>query len=530
MTTSPLPDAAPSNWVDRHAPVAWRPWLKLGRFDRPAGIWLLMLPGWQGITLAATERGQWPSPWLLLAFALGATLMRAAGCAFNDIVDRDIDAKVARTAARPVASGQISIGQAWSFIVLCALVSCAILVWLGPLAIELGVGSLALVAAYPFMKRITWWPQAWLGLTFNWGALMGYAAATGRLDAAAGLLYLSGVAWTLGYDTIYALQDLEDDAMVGVKSSARRLGESAPQGVAVFYFAAIMFALTAGAYGGAGLLFLPLLVLYAVHLLGQVWRLKVDDPAEALELFKSNRDAGLILLLALLAGHWEAPTLPVRPGPVITDRPAFILANTRPQRPPHTPEIVLHLADEVTPLWRLTEEELGEIGLPPPFWAFAWAGGQALARYLLDHPAEVAGKRVLDFAAGSGLVGIAALKAGAGGALCADIDGFCAAAVALNAQANGVVLDFTDRDLLDAPPPDVDVIAAGDICYEKPLAERVMAWLGQAHARGTRILIGDPRRSYFPRTGLIKLAEYQVPTTRELEDMEVKKTAVWTLP
>jgi 4-hydroxybenzoate polyprenyltransferase len=234
--------------------------------------------------------------------------MRAAGCAFNDIVDRDIDAKVARTAARPVASGQISIGQAWSFIVLCGLVSCAILVWLGPLAIELGVGSLALVAAYPFMKRITWWPQAWLGLTFNWGALMGYAAATGRLDAAAGLLYIAGVTWTLGYDTIYALQDLEDDAMVGVKSSARRLGASTPQGVGVFYFAAIMFALTAGAYAGAGLLFLPLLGLYAIHLLGQVWRLKLDDPAEALELFRSNRDAGLILFLALLAGHWEAPT------------------------------------------------------------------------------------------------------------------------------------------------------------------------------------------------------------------------------
>jgi predicted nicotinamide N-methyase len=215
---------------------------------------------------------------------------------------------------------------------------------------------------------------------------------------------------------------------------------------------------------------------------------------------------------------------------VIDDPRDFILANTRLQRPPHTPEIALHLADEMTPIWRMTEEELGRIGLPPPFWAFAWAGGQALARYLMDHPHEVAGKRVLDFASGSGLVGIAAMKAGAAHVLCADIDGFSARAGALNAAANGVVLDITGQDLLDGPPPAVDLIAAGDICYEKPLAERVLAWLAQAHRQGTRVLIGDPGRSYFPRTGLIKLAEYQVPTTRELEDMEVKKTAVWAVP
>jgi predicted nicotinamide N-methyase len=215
---------------------------------------------------------------------------------------------------------------------------------------------------------------------------------------------------------------------------------------------------------------------------------------------------------------------------VIADRRGFIIANTRLQTPPHVPEIALQLADEITPLWRMTEEELGEIGLPPPFWAFAWAGGQALARYLIDHPSEVAGERVLDFAAGSGLVGIAAMKAGAASALCADIDGFCAAAVAVNSAANGVVLDFTDADLLDAPPPAVAVIAAGDIFYEKPLAERVLAWLHQAQRQGARVLIGDPGRSYFPRSGLEKLAEYQVETTRELEDMAVKKTAVWTLP
>ena len=211
-------------------------------------------------------------------------------------------------------------------------------------------------------------------------------------------------------------------------------------------------------------------------------------------------------------------------------RRAFILENTRIQPPPHTPELSLHLADEVTPIWRLTEEALAEIGLPPPFWAFAWAGGQALARYVLDHPDEVAGKRVIDFASGSGIVGIAAMRAGAGHVLATDIDPFCGAALAVNGELNGVRIDFTDQNLLEAPPPDVDVILAGDICYEKPLATQVMDWLAAAHVRGTRVLIGDPGRSYFPRVGLEKLAEYEVPTTRELEDREVKKTAVWTLP
>ena len=216
---------------------------------------------------------------------------------------------------------------------------------------------------------------------------------------------------------------------------------------------------------------------------------------------------------------------------MIPDRAQFIRENTRLQRPPHTPELQLHLADEITPIWRMTEETLAEIGLPPPFWAFAWAGGQALARYVLDNPGVVGGKAVVDFASGSGIVAIAALKAGAARVLAADIDGFCGAALALNAEANGVVCEYTDTDLLEAPAPAwAEVILAGDICYEKPLAERVMAWLGAARAAGATVLIGDPGRSYFPRSGLTRLAEYQVPTTRELEDMEVKKTAVWTLP
>ncbi len=214
---------------------------------------------------------------------------------------------------------------------------------------------------------------------------------------------------------------------------------------------------------------------------------------------------------------------------MITDPTAFILANTRLQAVPHAPEISLWLADEMTPIWRLTEEELGELGLPPPFWAFAWAGGQAVARWLLDNPTEVTGKTVLDFATGSGLVGVAALKAGAASVLGTDIDPFCAAAVALNAGANGVTMGFTDRNLLEAPPPPVDVICAGDVCYEGPMTEQVLNWLGRARANGSRVLIGDPGRTYFPKSGLEFLAEYRVPTTRELEDQEIKRSAVWAL-
>lgn len=211
-------------------------------------------------------------------------------------------------------------------------------------------------------------------------------------------------------------------------------------------------------------------------------------------------------------------------------RRAFILDNTRLQPTPHTPELSLHLADEVTPIWKLTEEALEEIGLPPPFWAFAWAGGQALARYILDHPEIVAGKRVIDFATGSGIVAIAAMKAGAASVLAADIDVFCEAAVGLNARANAVEVAFTGTNLLDAPPPATDVLLAGDICYERPMAEAVMDWLRQGRAAGAAVLIGDPGRTYFRKDDLVKLAEYQVETTRELEDLAIKRTSVWTLP
>ena len=299
-----LPDAAPTNWVDTHAPVALRPWLKLGRFDRPVGIWLLMLPGWQGIALAGAMAGKPPDLRLLGVVFLGAALMRAAGCAYNDIIDRDIDAKVARTAGRPIPSGQISIKQAWGFVAACCAVSFLILISLPPLAIGLGVGSLALVAAYPFMKRITWWPQAWLGLTFNWGVLLGFAAASGQLSLPGLLLYASGVFWTLGYDTIYAIQDIEDDALAGVKSSARRLGAKAPRAVATFYLGALAFALAASVTARLGPGFSVGLLGLAIHLGLQARRVRIDDGALALKVFKSNTGAGLILFAAIVAGSW----------------------------------------------------------------------------------------------------------------------------------------------------------------------------------------------------------------------------------
>jgi 4-hydroxybenzoate polyprenyltransferase len=303
--TARLPDAHQANWVDRHAPDQFKPWLKLGRFDRPAGIWLLMLPGWQGVALAGAEQGRWPNPWLILAIFIGAALMRAAGCAYNDLIDRDIDAKVARTAGRPLASGQISAKGAGIFIALCSLIALAVLLTMGLAAILLGAASLALVAAYPFMKRITWWPQAWLGLTFNWGALLGYAAVTGGLSLPALLLYAGGIAWTLGYDTIYALQDLEDDAMVGVKSSARRLGVHVRPAVLGFYLAAFVLAAAAAWVANLGPLFLPLVGLYALHLSHQASKVDRDDPAKALVLFKSNALAGLLLFAGLAAGMWQ---------------------------------------------------------------------------------------------------------------------------------------------------------------------------------------------------------------------------------
>jgi predicted nicotinamide N-methyase len=213
----------------------------------------------------------------------------------------------------------------------------------------------------------------------------------------------------------------------------------------------------------------------------------------------------------------------------ILDRAQFIRANTSLMTPPLVPEVQLYLAHEAVPLWQKTEEELGELGLPPPFWAFAWAGGQALARHVLDHPDIVRGKRVIDLASGSGLVGIAAMKAGAASVLAADIDAFSVEAIVLNAEVNGVSLEATGRDLLEQPAQGCDVILVGDLFYEKGLAAKVFAWLEEAEARGIVTLIGDPGRSYLPREKLKKLGEYKVQVTRDLEDAEVKLTSVWRL-
>lgn len=215
--------------------------------------------------------------------------------------------------------------------------------------------------------------------------------------------------------------------------------------------------------------------------------------------------------------------------PPIIDRDAFIRQNTSLMAPPLVPEVVLHLAHEAVPIWQKTEDELGEIGLPPPFWAFAWAGGQALARHILDHPEIVRGRNVVDLASGSGLVGIAAMKAGAAHLLAADIDQFAVAAIGLNATANAVSLSVTGDDLLAVPPPAVDVILVGDLFYEKDLATRVHGWLVRAEEQGTAVLIGDPGRSYLPRDRLENLAEYKVKVTRDLEDSEIKWTSVWRL-
>ena len=294
---STLPDAAPRNWVDRFAPAPIRPWLRLARLDRPTGIWLLMLPGWQGIALA-TQPGHWPDLKLLALFFTGAVLMRSAGCAFNDIVDRDLDAKVARTARRPIPAGEVSVRGAAIFVAACCAISFLILISFNWLAVILGGASLLLVVAYPFMKRITWWPQAWLGLTFNWGALLGFAAAGGfsKRVLPGVLLYASGLFWTLGYDTIYAIQDLEDDALAGVKSSARRLGRAAPLAVGGFYAASVVCVLLLYARAPFGAL--PLAP-FALQLIWQVSRLQIDDPSRALLLFKSNTLAGALLFGAL---------------------------------------------------------------------------------------------------------------------------------------------------------------------------------------------------------------------------------------
>jgi 4-hydroxybenzoate polyprenyltransferase len=287
------------NWVDRYAPEGWRPYLRLMRLDRPIGTWLLLFPGWWSIALASDR---WPSLWLMLLFGIGAVVMRGAGCTFNDWTDREFDGRVARTASRPIPSGAVSPTRALAFLGLQLVVGLLILLLLNPFAIKVGAASLLLVFPYPFMKRITYWPQAWLGLTFNWGALLGWAAVTGSIGVAPVLLYAAGLFWTLGYDTIYAHQDKEDDITIGVKSTALALGAETPKWLWRFYGAAVVLIAAAGLAAGLSWPFYPLLLVAAGQLAWQALRTDIDDSADCLAKFKSNRWFGWLLLIAIVAG------------------------------------------------------------------------------------------------------------------------------------------------------------------------------------------------------------------------------------
>lgn len=297
---SRVADAPPENWVDTHAPAALRPYARLARLDRPIGWWLLLLPCWWSVALASEG---WPSLILLALFLIGAVAMRGAGCTWNDIVDRDIDAAVARTRSRPIPSGAVSVKAAWTFLLAQCLVGLAVLLTFNSFAIALGFSSLLLVAIYPFMKRITHWPQFVLGLAFNWGALMGWAAVEGSLSAAPVLLYLGAVAWTVGYDTIYAHQDKEDDALIGVKSTALKFGAATKNWLWFFYGVMMVALVGAGAAAGVGFFFYPVAALAGALLVWQIVTLDIDDPARCLRLFRSNRDFGLIVFAAIVAGQ-----------------------------------------------------------------------------------------------------------------------------------------------------------------------------------------------------------------------------------
>ena len=273
-----------------------RPYCRLARLDRPIGTGLLLWPCFWGIALAG------PDIRLFALFALGALVMRSAGCVINDIADREIDARVARTATRPLASGELKPLNAWLFLAVLLSLGLIVLLQLNRTAIALGVAALPLVGLYPFMKRITWWPQAWLGLTFNWGALMGWAAASGGLAWPAVVLYMAGIAWTLGYDTIYAHQDKEDDALIGVKSSARRLGAATRPWLFGFYGACLALLALAGALAGVAWPFYPVLAAAGAQLAWQAAKVDIDDAADCLAKFKSNGLFGALVFAAIVAG------------------------------------------------------------------------------------------------------------------------------------------------------------------------------------------------------------------------------------
>jgi 4-hydroxybenzoate polyprenyltransferase len=295
-----MSDIRGGDWADRYAPATLRPYIRLARLDRPIGTWLLLFPGWWAIALAAPG---WPDGRLIALFAIGALAMRGAGCTLNDILDRDFDAQVARTRTRPLPSGAVSVGQAALFLALQLAIGAAVLASLDPLAILLGFLVLLLIGTYPLMKRITYWPQFFLGLNFNWGALMGWAAVTGRLDPPALLLYLGGIAWTLGYDTIYAHQDKEDDVLIGVKSSALALGQRTRPWLFAFYAAAALLWGAAGAMAGMTWPFWLGLGVVAAQLFWQASAVDIDSAADCLAKFRANRWTGWLLLIGIAAAH-----------------------------------------------------------------------------------------------------------------------------------------------------------------------------------------------------------------------------------
>lgn len=292
---------ATGNWVDRIAPLWSRPYLRLARFDRPIGSWLLLMPCWWSAALAAGVAGDVRQlPATIVLFFVGAFVMRGAGCTWNDITDRDLDAKVERTRSRPIPAGQVSVIKAAAFLVIQALIGLAILLQFNSFAIATGIASLVIVAAYPFMKRITYWPQVVLGLAFSWGALMGFAVQFGRIDAAALLLYAGSISWVIGYDTIYAHQDAEDDALIGIKSTALLFGARTQLALGIFYALAVALIGAALALAGAHWPAWLGLAVFAAHLIWQIVRLDIRDPGLCLRVFKSNRDAGLLLVAGLL--------------------------------------------------------------------------------------------------------------------------------------------------------------------------------------------------------------------------------------
>ena len=291
---------ATGNWVDGIAPPFARPYLRLARLDRPIGSWLLLMPCWWSVGLTGMRVEQFPSLWHIVLFFVGAFAMRGAGCTWNDLVDRNLDGLVERTRSRPIPSGQVTVAEATAFMLLQASIGLLVLIQFNRFTVLTGLCSLLVVAIYPFMKRITYWPQIVLGLAFSYGALMGWPAAFGRLDWPAIVLYAGSISWVIGYDTIYAHQDREDDLLIGIKSTALLFGENTRPILAGFYAGAVVLIGIAGLMAGGQLIFVLGLIAFAAHLAWQVVRLDINDSAHCLKLFKSNRDAGLILFAAML--------------------------------------------------------------------------------------------------------------------------------------------------------------------------------------------------------------------------------------